>query len=1509
MKVSVLIALAGLLLPASASWFFPSHTAAPAAPKADDAAMKQAMELQAQHTLEWLKTEKSCRLTPDVTKRLHDILIKTSPRQRTEALRQWYGELLDSDLDSGTEETEFALLNCLAKAGGTANVAKPLFLRMLHCFNNDKPVDNRDWQSMLARASRWEYNITIHGVAIADAVNGAWPRSAEKLYWSAGGGNNVSSRDIANTMKLWTAPREYGHLLLQRNRKVYQDTVGQLVHDSDMPERQLRRRGVRHWRYTWGRDLPATVDKALTLMAARRRAEMPAADRVAELFTAAEPLAGDMRGFLPRCVLAADPAACAWKPLNDDKASLFEMPDVSAVTLPQWKDTLLGTPTSTKDDLAALNKELAAAVKEATLPALLAFSLVEDDLSLPENESRPWMNVDGYDSFRTAFDIEMTQDGVDVLVDEQGPRFSRRDPELRAAYRRVNLALHRCVLKLALAERDGKTEEMNAAADRLADILNKSKAWPLLWNQYSMRGVSPRAYLRLTKGYKGKPELLKVFSEVAHCQVTLNELKDAKLPLTAENLSTMMGDVLTAQGRMDATPQEKEAEAARALARDRKADPKVRGAAVILSLLGPEAPETILKATQDKPECYTRDTYCLRAMRTMRYALEHGDTATARRMHELMLSKPLAKAYPYTRLAAAMLARHEGREAEARRLEKDALALAAYHFSMNEPSTNRRRLMLLFLQYGLVTEAERMQALLGPESVGELRPDLAAYYAAQGKYGAAAYQMESLLHTAIRQSAPGATYGTHRDVAFWRTAADLYRAAYLRGKGQTAAADKLEQAARAAQPELAAKVSLTAPAAAEDCSLPEAADTEPAFESPYYTWTLRPENEGEETIQAEGRIERAYLTDEGASSSWVELHLRSGRDVVCTLNWLTPEDLGNLKNWMELNHIKRYHSRLTQGISFFAKPVEMIQEAPFATRESMSNGVRITNSKRVRFACVHGGYESHWTEEMEPEECRELEATMQPTAGPDTKLRTFDSYEAAEADAALHGRDVLCLLLGKRDSELAKSFLSMAERSPETVAEWNYAYSLYPCYRDEQGQWEPGAQRVLQYARPLLDRHLPEGSAARERELQRGLGILMYTGSLTAYLSPVSMVLRPCAVPPKAVDDARITEFYAAIKAKDAGKVERMLTETPALVNEPLATQYTSPLFSALFFGGPAVIDSLLKHGADPNAYNKQMDSVLHCALNYPATPNVIKALLAAGADPNARTANASENTFRYPLHTCINSPACMQLLLEAGADPTLRDGKGRGVLSCVVSNPAMVELLRRHGKCDPNECSDEGIRPLGMMPPAPPEVVDMLLDWGADPYLPCADESRLRPFSRGITAECADFYAPVQREKLNSNPVFSYNLGTKVYFDRMLEVYLKHKLNFGHRFADGNEILGLLIANKMAGASFLRHLDTLIANGADIHATYDGKPLLYLLAENGGGMSNNGTSYADEAIQTFDALVSKGLDPYAPYADFDNVFDYAESETTSFNRVHTRATEDFITRLRDWQKAHPKKK
>lgn len=1509
MKVLPLLLFSSLLLPASGQWLirnpFRSQTAVKqTTPSEEELRM---LEMRAEQNLNRIKPSYEGDMRPETRKRLHDIFIKPESRQRRMALEKWLEELLDTPLDSKVAEEEFIVLQGLIVENITdGEIQEHIFKRMLRTFADGKPVDNRELQEHLARMLMWEHDTASFALCLADSINGAWPRSAGDLSFTnyAGRLRGLTPEQIKATMMLWNSPRDYGPLLLVNHFIEYQDLVGRLLHDSETPERMLRHYGVLRWRYLWGRDLPETVDKALGLMSARRRGESATAEQVQELFRTAAPLPGDMRGFLPRCVLATDAAACAWKPLNDPQASLYEMPDVSAVTLPQWKDELLGQPTDAPAAMRELEKELEAVIDTKSLPALLAFSLVEDDLSLPDNAHRPWMNVNGYDTFRTAFDIEYSEDGTDVLVDEQGPHFSQNDPQLRAAYRSLNLALHRYSLIMALLERDGRTEALNAAADSLAALLNKHKAWPLLWNQQSMRGVSMGAFLRLTEKYQGREELLKAFAEVYGCSPAIDELKEEGAELTPENVSRMIHEFLISCGMAEGTPQERADLITRELERDRR-HPAAMGTLPLLR--HPELPEEILRAVNDADICYTKD-YGMRGLCTLRYALQHGDTATAERMHKLLTDTPERMASPTARLAAALIARHEGKEAEARRLEQDALALTAYHYGLYHPKNYRKLLLNVLMQYGMVTEAERLNALLGYRVSG-LRPAMAEFFAAQGRYGAAAYQMESLLHAAIRQSAPGNGLGTHRDVAYWRTAADLYRAAYLRAKGETAIADKLEQTARAAQPELAAKVKLTAPAAEEDCSTPDAARPETSpFESPFYTWHLRVDDEDTEVTEIKAKILYAALNNRDMDKSWIYLRLESGRTMSVRTPHIAPEDVANLQNWMKLNNIRAYESKLMPGMPFFGKPVEMIQDQPFATRTPFPNNVRITNGKRVRFAQMWGGYVSHYTEALKDDQREALERDMQPTTGPDTQLHLFDTYAAAEADASLNEHSVVCVLLGKRGSELDKAFRAMPEKSPQTVAEWNYFYSILPCYQDEQGNWEPEAQRVLDYARPLLEMIVPEGSAARERELRHGLALVMDTAGYEGSRSTESLHLLPRFVAPKSVPDERIADFYAAMKRKDAATVEKMLEETPALACEPLELYYTSPLFFAFYNGNETIIRSLLRHGADPNALNRLGESALAAAVHYPGSTSVTQALLDAGADVNGRTYAYNDHTYQYPIHAAYNSVPCMQVLLGAGADPAAKNGKGTSVLSKVVFMPETVKLLYRNGKADPNACSDNGTRPLSSTNRATPASVDVLLEWGADPYLPDVDTAAAKPAPRGATNEAAEFFSEVLPEKPNNASLFATQL-CSVYFKDMLAVMVKHKVDFGRRFIDGNALLGYLIEHGHAGADFAEALDTLLANGADIHASHNGKPLLYVLVENSGyGQTRRpGGDYAAELIQTFDALVAKGLDPYAPYGEYDDVFEYAESKTVSFNQVHTRASEKFIPLLLEWQQKHPR--
>ncbi|WP_236619728.1 ankyrin repeat domain-containing protein [Candidatus Synechococcus spongiarum] len=75
----------------------------------------------------------------------------------------------------------------------------------------------------------------------------------------------------------------------------------------------------------------------------------------------------------------------------------------------------------------------------------------------------------------------------------------------------------------------------------------------------------------------------------------------------------------------------------------------------------------------------------------------------------------------------------------------------------------------------------------------------------------------------------------------------------------------------------------------------------------------------------------------------------------------------------------------------------------------------------------------------------------------------------------------------------------------------------------------------------------------------------------------------------------------------------------------------------------------------------------MHRAAEHSKTPAVLQALLDAGADPNAR---AGIEGFRSkPLHLAAEHgkiPAVVQALLDAGADPNAQDEVGRTALDLI---------------------------------------------------------------------------------------------------------------------------------------------------------------------------------------------------------------------------------------------------
>lgn len=131
----------------------------------------------------------------------------------------------------------------------------------------------------------------------------------------------------------------------------------------------------------------------------------------------------------------------------------------------------------------------------------------------------------------------------------------------------------------------------------------------------------------------------------------------------------------------------------------------------------------------------------------------------------------------------------------------------------------------------------------------------------------------------------------------------------------------------------------------------------------------------------------------------------------------------------------------------------------------------------------------------------------------------------------------------------------------------------------------------------------------------------------------------------------------------DDPEIPRILLAHGADVNGVNKHGWTS-LHNAMLNGSPAIAELLLAHGADPRAVDHQGSTPLHFvaqAIDPSASSEdyvkMAKKLLALGGDPNAANKHG-----RTPLHDAAtaNKGSVMQLLVEGGADPSLRDVDGK---------------------------------------------------------------------------------------------------------------------------------------------------------------------------------------------------------------------------------------------------------
>jgi uncharacterized protein len=298
-------------------------------------------------------------------------------------------------------------------------------------------------------------------------------------------------------------------------------------------------------------------------------------------------------------------------------------------------------------------------------------------------------------------------------------------------------------------------------------------------------------------------------------------------------------------------------------------------------------------------------------------------------------------------------------------------------------------------------------------------------------------------------------------------------------------------------------------------------------------------------------------------------------------------------------------------------------------------------------------------------------------AGVIFKIERLSDFEVTATDET--GRDVKLKYIKVKIIEILKSGggvfsgNTMTIKSPPRSA----LQSL-----DEDAALTVG-QVVSITDRSPLDRPAPPGKSYYKYHLENAadpkakVALFFSDGyhkSLSVFCGTIGMGLVDVSQEKTLKRALEIRVYFDAVRSGQIENLKNAIKKFPKTINEADKV-WGTPLLFASRYGKKAEIDLLLKSGASLSTSNGEGNSVLH-DLVYSQSADNLPYIIQLSGDLNIK--NKAGLT---PLHLAVQrnaSEKIIKILMDAGADPKIKDSKGESALDLAktLANPEVLKAL-----------------------------------------------------------------------------------------------------------------------------------------------------------------------------------------------------------------------------------------